>query len=113
MENMRKEDSSTIKVEYMYKGKYYSFILEESNLKLFEQNCYITKGELFYISNPEIDKEIKQLAEEHLKLQTDYLHDGHPMNIFVYRDGKHVYFIPDYYSEEEKQNFISKILCEK
>ena len=57
-----------------------------------------------------LDEQIKKLAQSNLEKQNDYMHDGHPMNIIVWRNDEPVYFLKDYFSENDIQKIITKIV---
>lgn len=114
MENTKNVSHITIKVSYNYKSIVRSFSLSDESC-LYEyfvlHNHVITRDDkLLRNGTPELDEQIKKLAQKNIEVQDDYMHDGHPTDIAVWRNDKLVYFIKDYYSEDEIQEIITKML---
>lgn len=114
MENTKIETPITIKVSYIYKSIVRAFQLpEESCLyKYFVENNHIVTQDKNLVRNgiPELDEQVKELAQNNIEKQIDYMHDGHPVDIMVWRNDKLVYFIKDYFSENEIQEIITSML---
>lgn len=114
MDNTKIETPITIKVSYSFKSIVRSFQLpEESCLyKYFVKNNHIITrdNKLLRHGIPELDEQVKELAQNNIEMQGDYMHDGHPMDILVWRNDRPVYFIKDYFSENEIQEIITKML---
>ena len=114
MENTKTGTRITIKVSYSFKSIVRSFLLPEDSClyKYFvENNHIITRdNKLLRTVIPELDEHVKELAQNNIEMQSDYMHDGHPMDILVWRNDKPVYFIKDYFSESEIQEIITKML---
>ena len=114
MENTKTGTRITIKVSYSFKSIIRSFQLPEDSClyKYFvENNHIITRdNKLLRTVIPELDEHVKELAQNNIEMQSDYMHDGHPMDILVWRNDKPVYFINDYFSENEIQEIITKML---
>ena len=114
MENTKTGTRITIKVSYSFKSIVRSFQLPEDSClyKYFvENNHIITRdNKLLRHGIPELDEQVKELAQNNIEIQSDYMHDGHPMDILVWRNDKPVYFIKDYFSESEIQEIITKML---
>lgn len=114
MDNTKIETPITIKVSYSFKSIIRSFQLpEESCLyKYFVKNNHIITRDDKLLRNgiSELDEQLKELAQNNIEMQSDYMHDGHPMDIWVWRNDRPVYFIKDYFSENEIQEIITKML---
>ena len=114
MENTNIETPTTIKVSYSFKSIVRSFQLSEESClyKYFAQNNHIITRYDKLVRNGilELDGQVKELDQNNIEMQSDYKHDGHPMNICVWRNNKLVYFIQDYFSESEIQEIITQIL---
>lgn len=114
MENTKMENPFTINVTYSYKSIVRSFLLsEESYLyKYFVMhNHVITRNnKLCREGDTQLDEQIKKLVQSNIEKQNDYKHDGHPMDIIVWRNDKPVYFMKNYFSENEIQEIITKML---
>ena len=114
MENTKTGTRITIKVSYSFKSIVRSFQLPEDSClyKYFvENNHIITRdNKLLRTGIPELDEQVKELAQNNIEMQSDFMHDGHPMDILVWRNDKPVYFIKDYFSENEIQEIITKML---
>lgn len=114
MDNTKIETPITIKVSYSFKSIIRSFKLpEESCLyKYFVKNNHIITRDDKLLRNgiSELDEQLKELAQNNIEMQSDYMHDGHPMDIGVWRNDRPVYFIKDYFSENEIQEIITKML---
>ena len=114
MENTKIEVPITIKVSYSYKSFYYSFLLSEESClyKYFVKNNHIITRDdkLFRSGILRLDEQIKELAQTNIEKLDGYKHDGHPRDIFVWRNDEPVYYIKDYFSENKTQEIITKML---
>lgn len=114
MENTKTGTRITIKVSYSFKSIIRSFQLPEDSClyKYFVENNHIITRDHKLLRNgiPELDEQVKELAQNNIEMQSDYMHDGHPMDILVWRNDEPVYFIKDYFSENEIQEIITKML---
>ena len=114
MENTKIEVHINIKVSYSYKSFYYSFLLSEESClyKYFVKNNHIITRDdkLFRSGILRLDKQIKKLAQNNIEKLDAYKHDGYPRDIVVWRNEKPVYYIKDYFSEDEIQEIITNML---
>lgn len=114
MVNTKKETPFTIKVTYSYKSIDRSFLLPEECClyKYFVQHNHVISRnkKLCREGITKLDEQIKNLAQCNLEKQKDFMHDGHPMNIIVWRNDEPVYFLKDYFSENDIQKIITKIV---
>ena len=101
MENTKTGTRITIKVSYSFKSIVRSFQLPEDSClyKSFVENNHIITRDNKLLRNgiPELDEQVKELAQN----------DKVP---FMPRNDKPVYFIKDYFSENEIQEIITKML---
>lgn len=114
MKNTPKRDPISIKVSYSYKSTSRSFLISEDSClyKYFVRHNHIIiqDNKLFREGTSELDEQIKKLAQKNIMMQADYRCNEHPMNIAVWRGDQLVYFIKDYFSENEIQEIITKML---
>lgn len=99
MENTKTGTRITIKVSYSFKSIVRSFQLPEDSClyKYFVENNHIITRDNKLLRNgiSELDEKVKELAQNNIEMQSDYMYDGHPMNISVWRNDEPVYFIKD------------------
>ena len=114
MENTKNGTRITIKVSYSFKSIVRSFLLPEDSClyKYFVENNHIIirDNKLLRTGIPELDEQVKELAQNNIEMQSDFMHDGHPMDILVWRNDKPVYFIKDNFFFFVLQEIITKML---
>lgn len=99
---------------FNYKNEAKTIVIEDPNLcdaiqSDIQQMSIDNQNQIWY-PNAGIDDRVRKYIGEKIKKEPYYTPGIHPCFMLIRLDGKPYHAIPDYYSEEDKNKIISKIL---